>query len=292
VRYIDFGALLERPGVPELIERTNQARVEIAGARSKRARKALIRKYRPLWVEFRAHFEAVYGAKCWYIECSNPGTDDDVDHFRPKARVDERRDHPGYWWEALNWRNFRLSCHRANRPRRASDGQATFGKANHFPVIDEKDRWLRPSELCRERPALLDPTDPADPPLLTFDQHGFVALSPAFETDATAVERFEASRNYLWLDWPDFVRARRDLYAAVWLLVEQGDALHHLLSRGESVAKEGMKAVSRSLIALTRDKQEYSRAAAAYVRMFRDREWIRDNVMPHIPGPHPTELEA
>jgi hypothetical protein len=287
-----MSAVLLRPGVADLIARTEAARAEIAAARSKRARKALIKKYRPLWVEFREHFEATYGAKCWYIECSNPGTDDDVDHFRPKARVTERRDHPGYWWEALNWRNFRLSCHRANRPRRTPEGTATFGKANHFPVLEEDDRWLRPSDVRRESPALLDPTDPADPPLLTFDPNGFVALSPAFAGDPAAASRFEASREYLWLDWHEFVRARRDTYAAVWLLVEQGDRWDRLLQLGEGVAKEGMLDISRKLIGLTRDSQEYSRAAAAYVRMFRDREWIRDNVMPHIPAPHPRELET
>ena len=284
MRFIDLDLLVGRADTQPLIDAAEAVRQAILAAPNANERKALIASNQDKWVAFRSHLQAVFGPKCWYTESKNPGTDDDIDHFRPKGRIADRHRHGGYWWEALNWRNFRLSCHRANRLRRNPDTGNTHGKGDHFPLLTEADRWMRPADVCRERPTLLDPTDPADPPLLTFDTDGRVALSPVYAGDASAATRVNESRIYLHLDWPAFVTDRRDLYANILLKVLEGDKADLALTGGDASARDWLKSISRDLIRLTRDHAVYSRPAAAYVLRFRDRDWIKKNVLPHIPA--------
>ena len=114
--------------VAPLIANAEIAKRAILSASSAAERRSLIESHRGVWVGFRAHFERIYGRKCWYTESENPGTDDDIDHYRPKGQLAGGRGHTGYWWEALNWQNFRLSCHRANRPRKNPETGDTQGK--------------------------------------------------------------------------------------------------------------------------------------------------------------------
>jgi hypothetical protein len=284
VRFIDLDLLVGQPDTQPLINTAETIRQAILAAPNAAARKALIAANQDKWTAFRPHLQAIFGPKCWYTESKNPGTIDDIDHFRPKGRIADRRGHGGYWWEALNWRNFRLSCHRANRLQRNPDTGNTHGKGDHFPLLAEADRWMRPADVCQERPTLLDPTDPADPPMLTFDTDGRVALSPFYVGDVDAATRVNESRIYLHLDCPAFVTDRRDLYASILLKVTEGDKADLALTRGEVNARDSLKSISRNLIRLTRDDAVYSRAAAAYVLRFRDRDWIKKNVLPHIPA--------
>jgi hypothetical protein len=284
VRYIDLDLLIGRADTQPLIDAANAARQAILAAPDAAARRALIAANRERWVAFRPFLQQIFGEKCWYTESKNPGTDDDIDHYRPKGRIADRRGHGGYWWEALHWRNFRLSSHRANRLRRNPDTDQVHGKGDRFPLLAEADRWMRPGDACHERPTLLDPTDPADPPIITFDTDGRIALSPLHANDDNAAKRVEDSRIYLHLDWPQFVSDRRDLYTTVYQKVTEGDNADLALSRGEAVARDWMKTVSRDLIRLTKDNEPYSRAAAAYVLRFRDRDWVKKNVIPHIPA--------
>jgi uncharacterized protein (TIGR02646 family) len=284
VRFIDLDLLLGRPETQPLIDAAEAARLAILAAPNAAARKALIAANQDKWVAFRSQLQALFGTKCWYTETKNHGTDDDIDHYRPKGRIADRRGHGGYWWEALSWRNFRLSCHRANRLRRNPETGKTYGKGDRFPLIVEADRWMSPAENCNEQPTLLDPTEPADPPIITFDTDGRVALSPFYAGDADAAMRVNDSRIYLHLDWPTFVTDRRDLYANILLKVTEGDKADVALNRGDLHARAWLKSVSRDLIRLTKDQASYSRAAAAYVLRFRDRDWIKKNVLPHIPA--------
>lgn len=284
MRYIDLDLLLRDPETLPLIDAAEKARSAILAAHDQVTRKKLIEDHRDIWVAFRPRFEAVFGAKCWYTESRNPGTDDDIDHFRPKGSVADCPAHGGYWWEALNWRNFRLCCHLANRPRRHPVTGKTHGKHNHFPILVNLDRWEGPASVCRECPTLLDPTVPEDPPLLAFDPDGHVALSPYYRTSSVAAERVEASRDYLNLDWPAFVQDRRDLYATILAKVGEGDDAEFRFSQGEAGAREALRSVARDLIRRAEDHAPYSRAARSYILRFRDRQWMKEFVLAHIPS--------
>lgn len=283
MRYIDLDLLIGTVEVQPLIDSAEVARRAVLAEHDETRRKALIAAYRRTWVNFRPHFERVFGAKCWYVECKNPGTDDDIDHYRPKGDLAEDPNHGGYWWEALNWRNFRLSSHRANRLRENPETGATYGKGDHFPLLREEDRCYFPADdLCRERPTLLDPTDPEDPPMLTFDIDGSVALSPDYTDDVDAKRRLEDSRIYLHLDWPPFKEERQAIYRDVYTKVLDGDRAEERLQQGNHAAKETLKITARDLIRMTKDRAPYSRAARAYVARFRDKLWVKRLVLPHI----------
>ena len=285
MRFIDLDIVASDPAVAPLIDRAEAARESILQV-PESGRAALIGANRKVWVGFRPHFERIYGRKCWYTESQNPGTDDDIDHYRPKGAVAGDRHHPGYWWEALNWRNFRLSCHHSNRRRTNSDTGEVSGKGSWFPLLNEADRCALPSDhIARERPTLLDPTNPDDTALLTFDQDGRVALVPRFVGDGDAERRFEDSRKYLNLDWPAISEARQDLFTQIYRRVQQGDLASKQLSRADSHARGLLRAIASGLIELAGHLKPYSRAAQAYIMRFRDRLWIKEMVLPHIPNP-------
>lgn len=118
------------------------------------------------------------GFKCWYCEAKSTRAPFDVDHFRPKLgiTVDSVRlaGHDGYYWLAYEWRNFRLSCQRCNRPEK-DDGDILHGKANEFPIRDEAQRCTLPAgTLDTEAPRLLDPCVQADCELLAHGLDGEV----------------------------------------------------------------------------------------------------------------------
>jgi len=289
MRYIDLDLLVGDSRAQPLIDAAEAARQEILLEADPDRRQQLIEAHHSRWVAFRPEFQRLFGNKCWYVECKNPGTDDDIDHYRPKGRIAEDPTHGGYWWEALNWKNFRLSCHRANRLRGNPETGSTHGKGDHFPLIREEDRWRGPHDYpFLERPALLDPTDPADPPLLSFDIDGSTAIAPQYEGNAEAVKRVEESRIYLHLDWPAFKEDRQALYRAVYTRVNDGDEANTRFTRGEIGAKGDLKSAARDLIRLAGEKEPYSKAAQAYMWGFRDRDWMKAYVLPHIPALGPT----
>jgi len=280
MRYIDRDQLIGNAEVVPLIEAAEAARTEILAEAEATKREALIQKHRDKWVAFRPHFAQLSHNKCWYTESVNPGTDDDVDHFRPKGDVAEVEGHGGYWWEALNWRNFRLSSHRANRPRTNPQTSETYGKADHFPLLNEPDRCLLPADdLGRERPALLDPTDPEDPPLLTFNVDGTVALSSEFDGDEDAEKRVQSSRVYLHLEWPAFVEQRTALYRDIVGKIDAGERQVGRALSGDVGSKEALKTTARELISLTREERPYSMTARAYISMYRHIPWVRRAVL-------------
>jgi hypothetical protein len=285
VRFIDLNLAAADPAVVPLIQQAETARASILRAQDD-LRSTLVMTNRRVWVSFRPHFERIYGPKCWYTESQNPGTDADIDHYRPKGRLAGQTEHGGYWWEALNWRNFRLSCHHANRRRTNPDTGDVYGKGSWFPLLDEADRCELPSDnLSIERPTLLDPTNSDDTALLTFDPDGRVALVPGFAGDGDAQRRFSDSRKYLHLDWPAITEARQQLYAQIYGKVLQGDRARNRLSREDSSAREWLREIAIELITVAGHLKPYSRAAQAYIMRFRDRSWVKQMVLPYIPNP-------
>ena len=104
--------------------------------------------------------------KCWYCETREDRAECDVEHFRPKGRVDGIQ-HPGYYWLATVLNNLRVSCQVRNRTGSARTRSVAGGKGDQFPLMDEDARSFGPSDpIDREQPLLLDPTDVEDPMLL------------------------------------------------------------------------------------------------------------------------------
>lgn len=275
MQFIDLEEVL--PLVREQLLRLREAQDAVTRA-APEDRAQLIREYRPRWVALRAALAEVSNGKCWYVECMNPGTDDDVDHFRPKLSVWEVDDHPGYYWLAFNWKNLRLSCHRANRPRRHPTSGQTGGKADHFPLLPGSTRAYGPGDrLDLEAPALLDPTNPADPLLLWFKANGEADLAPQRRGDANAEIKVTESLLWLHINWPEFVEQRRVVYQQV----------ERLVNRGEEAVPAGPAApVTERFVDVVRDLRramqptsEYSAAARSYVEAFGFLWWVKDIVL-------------
>lgn len=124
----------------------------------------------------------LFHGKCAYCESAIEATQPtDVEHYRPKGGVQDRKAHPGYWWLAMRWSNLLPSCIDCNRRRgqvtaelgmtlsqleaaiRAQGNKKPRGKKNAFPTLDSV--WVDPEIDPEpvEKPSLIDPTrtDPA-----------------------------------------------------------------------------------------------------------------------------------
>ena len=122
---------------------------------------------------------ALFYGKCGYCEHKIVRFTFDVDHYRPKGRVAESANHPGYYWLAYDWTNLIPACVACNRigRERAEFPDAgrlpSAGKGDSFPLIDEDTRaWSPSDDLTLEEPLLLDPTTDCPEEHLSFDPDG------------------------------------------------------------------------------------------------------------------------
>lgn len=164
----------------------------------------------------RAALSAMSDGKCAYCEAYYDATQpQDVEHYRPKGRIDTATGKltPGYWWLASNWENLLPSCIKCNREEEHTlhDGsRLKTGKGDRFPIADEAARARKRSKEEGEVALLLDPSveDPDDY-LEFFEEDGDSIVRPR-STDQTSLEykRARASINIYGLNRVGLVRAR------------------------------------------------------------------------------------
>lgn len=138
--------------------------------------------------EVREALATMFKNKCAYCESQIAGSSQtDIEHYRPKGRVDKNDDHPGYWWLAMDWSNLVLSCMHCNQSRRQlilspdlseeeirkaiiDNDLTTTGKKNQFPT--ENNIWTTDPDtgIDTEQPLLFDPTVTNPEPLLDWSQ--------------------------------------------------------------------------------------------------------------------------
>lgn len=87
--------------------------------------------------------------KCCYCERKRTRQREmDVEHYRPKARVDREVDHQGYWWLAYDWNNYLWSCKSCNQGY----------KKDEFPLLPGGVRAEKEGhDLSLEKPCLINP---------------------------------------------------------------------------------------------------------------------------------------
>ncbi|WID94887.1 hypothetical protein QO058_18950 [Bosea vestrisii] len=119
--------------------------------------------------------EELFHGKCAYCESLYASQAPvDVEHYRPKGRVEGDALHPGYWWLAADWANLLPSCLDCNRRRKqsvpvVSTGLTVMqqamqtGKQDAFPVAGMR-AGRETDDVLAEGALLLDPTrdDPED----------------------------------------------------------------------------------------------------------------------------------
>lgn len=124
-----------------------------------------INKKSTIWKSLKKTLSELSHGKCWYCESLETTCPGDVDHFRPKNEVEECPQHPGYWWQAFTWKNYRYGCELCNRRNTDPVTNVVGGKDSAFPLWDETKRVLDntdPLDTLCEEPMLLDPTVASD----------------------------------------------------------------------------------------------------------------------------------
>lgn len=233
---VDFNRLTLPDGWQQKSEELTK---ELLAAPDAKKRAEIIEKNQGHWKNIKPVLAQIFNHKCWYTEAPQQGADVDVDHFRPKKRVQETLSagspHDGYWWLAFRLDNYRFSCIVANRRRTDVETGLTGGKADHFPLCEETKRAKTPAcDMEEEQPILLDPLKATDVQLLQFKPDGEVM--PRF-SDGKSPRRFmraDQSIALYNLNHSDFVRWRirlrddidREVKAAVRYFnkLESGDA--------------------------------------------------------------------
>jgi hypothetical protein len=195
----------------------NRAATEAAGdtaAGRHVSEKSLWSEIKPLLVEHQRQ-------KCAYCErkLGTAGIEWDVEHFRPKGRVDVwqspsklvrrsgRANDRGYFRLAFEPHNYLVSCKPCN----------TNHKRNYFPIAAHK-RALRSTAaevLRREQAYLLHPLDGGDAqPETLIGFHGTLARPVA--TDEAGRLRAKVTIELLALNRPDLDSARAEAIWHVW----------------------------------------------------------------------------
>lgn len=221
------------------------------------------------WSKAKATLARASNRKCWYTESKNPGCENDVDHFRPKGRIEDGAGNVEYWYWFLAFdpENYRLSCQFANRPISNPLLNATGGKHHYFPLLNNQAHALNKIGTIAENPVLLDPCVEADCNLLQFQPDGRPVVANAHRSNLTAAFRVEQSKLLLNLDFPTFNEDRESLYNRIRLHVERGDRY------GTGPARADIQDDLRKLM---HQDSAYSKAAECYIRCFRDRDWVEE----------------
>jgi hypothetical protein len=235
-----------------------------------------------IWRDLAPKLAVLRKGKCWYSESRNPTADKNVDHFRPKNRVEEDPTHEGYWWLAFTWRNYRYASQWCNQRRVDYVNGTSGGKWDHFPLCQGSFRARLEADDCElEEPELLDPIDPVDWKLLTFRQDGHP--TPARQRGTLEYQRAITSIEVYHLHCNELVNERRVLAGQIQRLVQNIERLRPRITDG--VTKTLYRNQQTELLRAIDQDAEYSAAALAFARaeiytMVRGhqtkREWLEE----------------
>jgi uncharacterized protein (TIGR02646 family) len=132
-----------------------------------------------------------FHAKCCYCESSLIDRQHaDVENFRPKSL---------YWWLTYDWENLLIACRACN-----------VAKADRFPLEDESERATGPSDVARERPLLLNPSDDTPDDHLVFGDDGSIFSD---------TPRGQATIDCVMLNRPGLVVARKRVASSVSAMI-------------------------------------------------------------------------
>jgi uncharacterized protein (TIGR02646 family) len=214
---------------------------------------------------FEALSRASHG-KCWYCESRQDRSDMRIDHFRPKNRIAESPDHPGYWWKAFDWRNLRLACTFCNERRRDLETGEYGGKADSFPIVPPPPYALSAVDPD-ESPMLADPACIDDVSLLTFIANG-QAKPRASDANSLEYRRAETSIEKYHLNLEATRRHRVRVRISIQRLVGN---IESALGRGD--VAQGRLFVEE-LLNSVRGHAEHSAAARAFLGAYRESGWV------------------
>ena len=241
-------------------------------------RRDVISQNSGIWAEMNAALSELTDGKCWYCESRQIRSDQPVDHFRPKGAVYEDPTHPGYWWLAFDYNNYRFSCTFCNSRRRDVDN-GVGGKGDRFPIRDEHHRARTEADpIAAEEPDLLDPLDPNDPSLLFFENDGRVVPFIANIDDSRRFHRAEVSIQIYHLNHSKTKRARKWIFNEIQLLIRDGDIYFSPGPEDARIQHARERVVDR-VLQHRNEQRDYSAAVERYLRGFVNpdaRAWLSE----------------
>lgn len=240
---------------------------EEAAKQKIKERNAFIDKRSDHWTKLKPWLFALSHGKCWFTEGRDICSHKDVEHFRPKGRVEDldggERD--GYWWLAFDYSNYRAAGNVPNRK-----------KGDRFPLHKNSLRSCF-TERCEESetPYLLDPVRQSDVTLLAFDEEGNAIAAPG--ADGWECERVRESIERLKLNEHDALPAeRRRVWQTVTREIDAYLAAKSTYRPGKNPAPRAtMEAKARRIVELTRPDAELSAVARWCVRFRNERDLAR-----------------
>jgi hypothetical protein len=216
-----------------------------------------------LWQNLAPRLGALRKGKCWYSESLNPTSDKNVDHFRPKGKVEEDPTHEGYWWLAFTPWNFRYVSQWCNQRRVDRVYGTSGGKSDHFPLLAGGIRARQEGDdLQLEDPELLDPIDPDDWKLLTFLPDGYP--TPAKPEGTGEHLRAVKSIEIYHLHCKPLVNGRLAVVSAIKRIVQDLERLRPRID--DPQIRASYKSRHVELLRAIHPDSEYSAAARAYAR--------------------------
>lgn len=176
--------------------------------------------------EVHAALARIFRRKCAYCEARDNSME--IEHFRPKARVEEEPTHDGYYWLAYAWANLLPACAACNKRLRDAGVYPAKGKGNQFPLLAGSPRAFAPSDdLAAEQRLLLDPcSDEPDDHLRLQPTGGLEGLSDRGKTSIEVYHLAQSTkemRRKMVLDQLIRAHRRRDVEELRIVLSDEGE---------------------------------------------------------------------
>lgn len=209
--------------------------------------------------------------KCAYCESTYGAVyDGDVEHFRPKGKVNEKNPQtPGYYWLANDWDNLFLSCQHCNQRRKhvlvGETELEGYGKLDQFPIHPETHRAARAEDdLKKEERARLLINPCKDKPEVHFQyEKENAVMVPLTKKGETSLKVFVLQRPFLVHE-----RKKRMLK-----LFQQMAIAKHLLEeynadQGNVAKRKAFEMAMDVVMEFTKDTEDYAGMSRYFVREF------------------------
>jgi len=206
----------------EWIQRAEKLREDLLKKQNKKERDNFIKDNGSLWTDLKDWLLDKTYCKCWYSEAKESVSYYEIDHFRPKTK---------YWWLSFDWTNYRIIGNMCNRKK-----SSKFPLKKGSPIANDPSCCLDDEIVC-----ILDPRNPTDPELITFDETGcsFPSMPDGmweFERASTTIETINLNlftlvdnRKTLWITCNRRINMAQNLLTTLSKIPDQDSELYKLM---------------------------------------------------------------
>jgi hypothetical protein len=248
------------------VTKATQILAQLDAAPDAATRNAIIDANSAVWGEIKQWLLSLSHQKCWFSEAKDASTTGTSSTTGP-------RNQPG-----TRTARSTKATGGSRSTGTTSESAATLGnrkKGTYFPLRAGCPRCAAHGDLRHEDPQLLDPVDPDDPALISFNLEGRAIPAPHV-TDGWEKSRVEYSVERYNLDFPPLMDKRKAVWANCWDQIQQYLKDLHLYhtDKTNGIARDRYKQAMRALREMICDDKELSAVARACVLSSGDRRLI------------------